>query len=161
MGLKAYVRYKGEFDLHALYGLIKGFFLARDYDFYERRYKDKGNEIKINMDPDREYDEYHKVIFSVFIHVMDYTHVQVVRGGKPKTLIRGRVQIDFSHKITYDYSPVKIFDTKNKTGKLLKKLYGVVTQREVDEYWDVLTLSLQQDLIEETKAFFKMYDSGN
>ena len=46
MGLKSFVRYKGDFDIHALYGVIKNFFLERDYDFYERRYKDKGMEIK-------------------------------------------------------------------------------------------------------------------
>lgn len=160
MSLSTKIRYKGEFNYAQLYRVVKGFFKERDYDFYETRYKLKGDEQEIDWKAERMYDEMHKVEFIIALHAWNVEQLQVVRYGKPETHIRARIEIKIEGKINKGYATYnnqQIFNEADRFDSFFKKLYDKLTHNETDEYWEEeVALELLLHLSEEIKKVFNM-----
>ena len=122
---------------------------SRDYDWSEIRYKDKGNEAEVDWACEREYDEYHKITFKIAFHMWDASY-------QDDGSVKARIQISISGNLDEDYA--KIYNEKDRFGKLLKNLHTRVTMREKDEYWDAIWLTMQHDFIAQVQAFLGMRD---
>src|SRR6056297_2948282 len=132
------INFKGEFDYQEFYSLMKEFFVSRGFDFYETRYKDKGNEYEVEWKADRDYDALHKVDATVKYHAWDVERLRVERSGKPVTIIRARIQIKIKFTVVRgydDYLGVGVFK-EDKFDSFLKRMYDKIADREVDEYWE-------------------------
>lgn len=150
------LRFKGEFEYQGLYTLWKEFFTSRGYDFYENRYKDKGDEFEVEWKCERDYDEMHKMIFEVKFHAWDADKLQVEKQGKPVMLVKARILINFSAKLSVgdsDLSGAKVFENNDS---IFKKIYDKINERSIDEYWDVTMGMLLVDLSSQTKSYLGM-----
>ena len=160
MSLSTKIRYKGEFNYADLYRVIKGFFKDREYDFFETRYKLKGDEHEIDWKAERKYDEMHQIVFDIAFHAWSVEELQVIRYGKPETHIRARVEIKINGKVDKGYSrhnKQQIFNEDDRFDKFFKKLYDKLTHNETDEYWEEeVALELLLHLSEEVKKTFNM-----
>jgi len=148
------VRYKGTFDYHGLYNLMKDFFTKRDYDWYETRYKDKGNEAEVEWTAERDYDEIHKIVFKISWHIWDFDVLEQEPLGKRKTIVRGRIDLRINQEHKEDYSGV--YDDKDKIQRLMMAINKQLLSRDKDEYWDAIPLVLQHEFIAEVKKFLGM-----
>lgn len=150
------LRYKGEFEYVGLYNMMKSFFDSRDYDWFETKYKDKGDEFEVDWTVEREYDEYHKVIFKISFHAWDVEKIEFNQVGKPKSLIKARIHIQIESDLKLDYNKPPMYDEGDKIQKILKKLHTKITQREVDEHWEAIPFVMQHDLMNEIKSYLGM-----
>ena len=160
MGLSKTLRFKGEFNYADLYRTVKGFFKERHYDFYETRYKLKGDEQEIEWSAERVYDEMHKVEFSIGLHAWNVEELHVVRYGKPETHMRARIEIKIAASINKGYATYnkqEIFNEQDRFDSFFKKLYDKMTHNETDEYWvEEVALEVLLHLTEDIKTIFGM-----
>lgn len=149
------IRYKGEFDYHGLYTLMKDFFTSRGYDWYESKYKDKGDEAEFKWNVEKKYDDHHTVIFKLEAHMWEYKKIESVVHGKRITKVSARIQIVINGEAKTNLD--KIYGKNSgKINNLLKSIHKKIVQREQDEHWDVIQLSLQHDFIDTVKTFLGM-----
>jgi hypothetical protein len=154
--IKTRMRFKGEFDYHGLITLMKNYFLSREYDFYEKRYKDKGKEAEVDWVAEREYDEYNIVGFKITWHMWDYTKFDKEVNGKTKTYVKARIYLQITSFMERNWGPVKIYNEKSKFDRFLKGLHERITYRELDETWEGIALGMQHDLMAKIKAHIGM-----
>lgn len=150
------IRFKGEFDYHGLITLIKDYFLSREYDFYETRYKDKGYESEVTWKAEREYDEYNIVGFDIDWHMWDYVKKEVEINGQKKTFVTARIELIIISKHEQNWGPIGIYNEKSKVDKFLKGLHKKITAREVGEQWEAIAATMQHDLMAKIKEFLGM-----
>ncbi|MBW2980839.1 hypothetical protein KY360_05475 [Candidatus Woesearchaeota archaeon] len=105
----AYIRYKGIWNMQDLYQVMVDFFRRRKFKFYERIYKHKhpspfGIERQYVWRAERKESEYRQLIVDVYYHVYDAYNVDVVLpDGKKKTMVKGRLWMEFKGNIQYDW----------------------------------------------------------
>lgn len=150
------MRFKGEFDYHGLLELMKNYFLSREYDFYETRYKDKGKEAEVDWEAEREYDEYNIVGFDISWHMWDYVKKEVEVNGKKKTFVTARIELTIKSKLERNWGPIGMYNKKSKLDKFLMGLHEKITYRERDEQWEAIALTMQHDLMAKMKVFLGM-----
>ena len=97
---KISVSYDGVFDLNSLIKLIKGWLSKNYYFMYEKNYgdvqKDKNlSDIKIDIDSEREVDDYNRAHIDVKIKIKDLHNVNV----NNKKLQKGQLKVEFENKM--------------------------------------------------------------
>lgn len=102
------IRYRGIFDFAGLYKLMHDWLTERQFDFTETKYKHKLDdagraEIEIYWDCWRRLDDYIKYWIYVKFHFWDFKEVEVIREGKKKKLVEGRMHISLWSEVEMDY----------------------------------------------------------
>ncbi|MBS3149226.1 hypothetical protein J4455_00835 [Candidatus Woesearchaeota archaeon] len=100
---KISVSYDGVFDLNSLIKLIKGWLSKNYYFMYEKNYgdvqKDKNlSDIKIDIDSEREVDDYNRAHIDVKIKIKDLHNVNV----NNKKLQKGQLKVEFESFLKKD-----------------------------------------------------------
>ena len=135
------ITYSGIFDVDELFGAIKSFFNERKYTFIQEEHtetiKTSGREIKINISPERNVDEYVK--FKINLEVLGWrcTDVLIDEDGKKVKKQRGDLEIRFKSSMAKNYK--KTFKG-NKFGEFLRQTYEkYITKDRLSKYEDKLT----------------------
>lgn len=145
------IREKGVFDLEKLYGEMKEWIDKNNYDFNEKehteKHGDKGNEIVLAWEAEREITDYLKYELKVNFLLKGITKVS-------DNLVKGFVKITFTARVISDY--------KNKFGKSsfsnwLSKLYEkYLFKSEIERHKDKLQEEIN-DLHDITKDVLKFH----
>src|SRR3989344_8500881 len=103
----AKIRYRGLFDFEGLFRLMRGWFEAREYEFFEKRYKHKskpeGAELEINFEAYRDINEYARNYIRLYFHLWEAEEVEVVKDGKKKKMWNARMYVEFPGFVELDY----------------------------------------------------------
>ncbi len=149
------LRYEGLFDFQGLYDLIVGFFVRRNYDYVEKKWKEKdaspvGREITVDMTPFRKVNEYIKYEYTIQWKSIDKHEVEVVREGKPVRLTHARMYVSVNAQAEVDWQGF---------GKTKPGLSNFVNKRVIDKELKQYRRNLQremQSLLDEIKEFLHM-----
>lgn len=147
------IRYKGEFDYHKLYTMMKDFFVSRGYDWYEAKYKDKGDEAEFKWAIEKKYDDHHTLKFGVEAHMWEYKKIESVVHGKRVTKVKARIEIVINSEAKTETG--KIYGP-GKLNNFLEKIHKKIVAREQDEYWDVISLGTQHEFVNFVKEILHM-----
>ncbi len=133
-----YLRYSGDFDFQGLYDYLCNFFVSRNYDLFETRWKEKegspeGREITVNMKPDKKINEYVKYVYKLEWKSVDAHPVQITQNGQKKQGMNARFHIIISADVQVDWQNLE----KNRLmDKALAKLYNeYLFKREFDQVY--------------------------
>ncbi len=102
------IKYKGVFDIDALYKTIYDWLISRGYQVHESKFKsiDKSSnrEYQLDWGAFRKVTEF--VMAWIYVHYQfcDTKTFEVVKDGEKKTLTKGLVFIRLRHELEYDYS---------------------------------------------------------
>ncbi len=159
----AKIRYRGLFDFEGLFRLMRGWFDAREYEFFERRYKHKsrstGAELEINFEAHRDINEYARNVIKIFFHIWDAHEVEVVKDGKKKKMWEGRMLIEFSGLVELDY------DSHWEHSPFLRHLrnfyHNFVIKGEIDQIWTDKLWYKINDLQQNCKRFLGMHTESD
>jgi hypothetical protein len=112
------LRYKGVFDYQGLYRLIRKWYEERGYTFMEKKYSHKirmlGTELETGMNCYRDMDAFTRFWIDTFLRVWDSHEMEVIKNGKKKKVIKGRMLVEISMKVEFDYT------NKYETSKLTR-----------------------------------------
>jgi len=157
VGLRRLVlRYQGLFDFEGLYAHIVKFFISRNYEYEEKRWKEKefsplGRERVIRMAPWKRISEYIKHEYAIEWNNMDVHTVDVVRNGKTVTLTWARFEFICHASLVIDWQ--KLGKANPKTAKFFNEK---VINREISEVYAADLILEEQRLVDEMKQFLHM-----
>lgn len=137
LGPISQLRYKGIFDFEQLYRIMRAWFSEREYDFFEKKYKDKdkimGHEIEVDWHAEREINEFCQNHIRIFFHGWDMNEIDVVKDGKKKKVFKGRMLITFSAHLEMDYQNLW---EKTAFHRFLRTFYiKNIIWHEIDDIW--------------------------
>ena len=147
------IRHKGLFDLNSIYRGMRKWLRDREYDYDEKRYKDKvghlGNDLDLEMLGELRVTEFVKFNVEIVCKFSNLKEFEAELGGEVRKVSNGQFFVQISGSVTFDYqerfsSPVAQSFLKFLVGTLLKNYYDV---KYVDRfYYDLYDL---QTLIKE------------
>ena len=163
LGTVTKIRYRGVYDWEGLFRLMRGWFEAREYEFYERRYKHKskheGAELEINFEAWRDINEYARNVIKIYFHIWNAEEVEVVKDGKKKKMWDARMLIEFSGLVELDY------DNHWEHSFFLRHLrnfyHEFVIKQEIDNIWTDKLWYKINDLQQECKRFLGMQSESD
>lgn len=117
------IRFRGEFDWFGLYRLVRDWLQGNRYDYEERRFKQKPDEIEVDMVGEREIDALHKNHIYVYIQVLNYEE-RTVNG---KRMLKGRLEMRFQATLEVDQNN----RFKGKMGTVLGKWWFTIKKRDI------------------------------
>lgn len=102
------IRYKGLYDLEAIYRAVYNWAVKRGFRYHETRYKNKaqnvrGNELKLKVWGEKEVTEYYKYQFNIYYHAWESKEVPVIVDGKQKMMMKGRIFIQINGQVITDW----------------------------------------------------------
>jgi hypothetical protein len=100
------LKYKGIFDIGALYKFMSSWLINEKFTFYETSYKHKGLELELSWQGDKKVTAYVKYIMNIEFHFYGITDVDVIKDGKKKKMQDSRVVIKFFGKVETDYKDI-------------------------------------------------------
>jgi len=157
------IRYRGLYDFEGLFRLMRAWFEAREYDFYEKRYKHKskpaGAELEINFEAHREINEYARNVIKVYFHIWDAEEVEVVKDGRKRKMWDARMLIDFSGLVELDYD--SHWDHSPFTRTMRSFYHRFVIRHEIDDVWTDKLWYKINELQQECKRFLGMQSESD
>lgn len=159
----AKIRFRGLYDWEGLFRLIRGWFEAREYDFFENRYKHKakppGSELEINFTAYREINDYARNVIKMYFHIWDAEEVEVVRDGKKKKMWNARMLIDFTAYVELDYDS---HWEHSPFLRILRNFYHkYIIKHEIDDVWTDKLWYKVNELQQECKRFLGMQSESD
>lgn len=159
----AKIRFRGVYDWEGLIRLIRGWFEAREYEFFERRYKHKskaeGAELEINFEAQRDINDYAREVIKIYFHIWNAEEVEVVRDDKKKKMWEARMLIDFSAYVELDY------DEHWEHSRFLRHLrtfyHAFIIKQEIDNVWTDRLWYKVNNLQQECKRFLGMHSESD
>ena len=134
---KDFLKFKGVFDFEGLYRLMAKWFMDRQYDFYEKLFKNKPPELEIEWVAKRKVDELYQFKIRLYFHLWDVKEVEAIKEGVKKKLTSCRMIIEFDPSVIIDYQDR--WSESKFTQSLLKFYVLNVVKREVElKYADPL-----------------------
>ena len=129
-----YIRYSGLFDFDAVYSTMIEWCKNEGYLWQEDVYKHKvptpaGAEQEWIWSAENNLTSYFQYKIQILGHSWDLREVEVVKNGKKKTLISGRIELKFVGTMVLDWQ--KKMDKNNFT-KFLGKMYYRINRREIE-----------------------------
>jgi len=160
----ARIKYRGIYDLDALYKFMANWLRQRRYRVYETLYKARGQELEIKIRGEREKSGFVMEVLTIdYISYGEYD-IDVVINGKKKKMANARMLIKISGDILAPYSDIfgRSRWTHNAMERRLLNLFrNWFMKRELESvYWDTLYYEMQkfQGAI---KDVLKMEAKGN
>lgn len=137
------VRFKGPFDFTYIYRGIKRWFEQRRFRFYDKRYKDTGKRIKVDLDANRDLDEFFNEYYQIKVEAWNLSSHEIVVDGAPRKIQNGMIQFTIKGKITSDRA--KFYKGhKSKFIRWLGNLMMDIRWREIEmAYIDVMEYRAQ------------------
>jgi len=137
LGIVSVVRFKGTYDWAGLIRVIRAWFEEHEYDFFERRYKHKdqelGAELEINFEATREMNEFAKEHIKMYFHIWDQNDVEVVKDGKKRIMQKGRFYVEFTGTLELDYENRWESTAFKRT---MRDFYiNYIIRKEIDNVW--------------------------
>lgn len=158
------IKYDGIFDWEGLYRMIYDWFRARNYYFEETSIKYKvpsplGAEVKVDMSGWRKTTDYIKEWVSVFIIFYDLREVEVIKDGKKKKLMKGKMIIEVHGYVETDWQ-----GRWNQTqfGQYLKEFYDkFLIKKDLENVWWDRLYYIMYKLHTEIKNYLDMENREN
>ncbi|HLC65579.1 MAG TPA: hypothetical protein VJI46_05665 [Candidatus Nanoarchaeia archaeon] len=105
---KAYIRYKGVWNMQELYEAMNNWFRDRKYKVYEKSFKHKapspfGIERQYEWEAFQPFEDYMRSFVRVYMHTYDAQDIEVDVGGKKKVFTKGRIWIEIKLEVEFDY----------------------------------------------------------
>lgn len=89
--------YEGLFNITELYALINSWFYDRNWDWYEKVNQEQitpgGKQVRIIMEPYKNYSDYYRGMIQVKIHITDLKDVDVELEGENLRLGQGQIKV--------------------------------------------------------------------
>lgn len=160
-----WIRYKGFWDMHDLYGAMVEWFRQRKYKFYEKIYKHKhpspfGVERQYIWRAERKEGDYLLFVIDIYFHTYDAHEVEVVlKNDSKKNLTKGRLWMEFKGQIEYDYA--KRWERAVFFSQLRNFYHKYVIKKKMEQiWWDQLWYREMHKLRELVKERLKMESEG-
>jgi hypothetical protein len=136
------VKYFGEFNLKAVQNTVMGWFTDNGFLAHEKNYTQKGDEIEIWIDAERDRSEYVRDIIELKFHYWSVTPTKKNESGDQLYTGRALLQTWAKTEVGYEdfYGDNKFDDPKSPWKARLFKLYeNHILKRTLEfEYEDVL-----------------------
>lgn len=150
------LRYQGLYDFDGLYHMIVNFFKSRNYDYIEKKWKEKdmspiGREIEIKMTPTKKITEYIAYWYKITWANLDVHTVDVVKEGETVKLTHARFAFDMSGHVDSDWQ--NFAKDNPKLGKFFQE--HVFKQELRRTYKKALEVEMQT-LLDQMKEFLNM-----
>ncbi|PIU30102.1 hypothetical protein COT07_02545 [Candidatus Woesearchaeota archaeon CG07_land_8_20_14_0_80_44_23] len=100
------LKYKGIFDIGALYKFMSHWLINEGFEFYETKYKHKPPKIEINWEANKRITSYVKYIMEIHFYFYGVNDVEVIKDGAKRKMQDARVVITFSGKVETDYPDI-------------------------------------------------------
>jgi hypothetical protein len=161
--IEAIVKYKGVFDMDALYRVIMRWLEEREYEVYEELYKHKPPELEIRWWAMCKRTGYIADLIRVWFHGLSLEEVEVMVNGVPKKMYKGKIRVLMWGEVIMDYPD--IFGNRKWTTTFEKKLLNFLNNqilrrdiefREIDRM--LYTVWRLQDVV---KTQLNMETKGN
>ena len=151
------IRHKGLYDLDTLYKSLRAWLRAKEYDYNEKRYKDKvgsnGNELDLEMRGELRVNGFVQFNLEIDGKFFGIREFDAELGGEQRKVNNGQLFITLKGSVTYDYrgqfegSSEKFLDLMINT--LLKNYYDVKYEdRLYYEIYGLQTLIKEQIFME-------------
>ena len=141
------IRHKGLYDLDTIYKSIRLWLRQREYDYNEKRYKDKvgdaGNELDLEMVAELRVNGFVKFNLEIESKFYGLKEFEAELGGEKRKVNNGQYFLILKGKVTFDYqerfkSAIAESFLKFLVNVLLKNYYDV---KYVDRlYYDLYQL---------------------
>ncbi|MGB9675246.1 MAG: hypothetical protein ACP5IJ_01315 [Candidatus Nanoarchaeia archaeon] len=152
------IRYKGTFDLKALYEHALNWLLWRNFEVSEKRYilrkKPSGNELFIDWEAVKNVDEYSQIKISVRYMIIGLKDVEAKVAGKPKTMQNGDLFLFVSASLVTDRQE---FWAQNVFYSFLRAFYDRFIYRTTIERLKSEISNLGWTFFNELKAFLQTF----
>jgi len=150
------IRYTGVFSYDNLYKTVIQWFKIKGYDFFEKNYTHKGNELEFEWFGEKEVTEYYKYEIEISMFVWDFKDVEVIKNDEKTVLQKGRIQLVIRGYYILDYEKEWVGGFKEKLQKfyhnfiinkdIMFKIY-VPLYKEVYEIYDKIRDSMGMERI--------------
>ena len=158
---KIEIRHKGIYDLDTIYKTIRKWFKVREYDYNEKRYKDKkadyGNEVEHVMQGEIKITDFVKFNIEIETKFYGVKEFDGEIAGEKRKVNKGQFCITLTGAATYDYKnnfggPTAQKFLKLLVTKILKNYYDVKYTNKL--YYEIYNLQteLKKQAIMETKT---------
>ncbi len=102
------LKYRGVFDMDGLYRAMVAWMEGQKYEFHEQYYKHKvpsplGAEQEMGWFGKRKVNPYVRFWIYIHFHIWDMKDVEVVRDGKKKKMLSGRMQMEMDGYVELDW----------------------------------------------------------
>ncbi len=154
------IRFRGIFSWRGLYQFMREWFERNNYNFNEKKYKHKGDEVEVEMLGEKKIDAMYKEYVTIAIHIWDLKEVEVEEEGKKVKKNYGKFELTIDGSIEVDYSG-RFSEPKSKLGKKLGEWWFKITKKDFEiKVADPFYYELY-NLHEKLKKYLKMeMDSG-
>lgn len=153
MGEIPRIRFKGIFDWAGLYRFMRAWYDDNIYEFNEKRYKHKKDEVEVELTGKRKIDQMHRFHVFMSIHIWELKDIEVEENGKKVKKNHGRFELDIEGKIEIDYSGR--FAESEWSKKIGKLWFRVVKNKFDSDIADVFYYDLYK-LHQQLKSYLKM-----
>lgn len=148
--LPLFVRYKGIFDLEAVYKAVYDWLKSRGFEIHETKFKTyerpHGREHQIDWTAWSNETDFVRNWIDVHWRFIDVVELDVVKDGKKKKLSKCLADVKIQHYIEFDYS--ERFVKTVFQMHVLNFLQGWLFKKKIDTLW-------------EDKLRFKCYELQN
>ena len=136
------IKYRGIFDLDALYKTMALWFKEKRFELHERLFKSKPPEMEVRWEAERKRTSYIKELVFVHVHMWGDYDVEVIKNGQKKKMANVRMIITITGDIETAYADIfgkPRWNASNVERRLHALMFNWVMQRELGAlYWDQL-----------------------
>jgi len=129
-----HIKNKGIFNLSDLIQGIKNFFESDSFKVHFPKHKAKKDEHELKLYGERKMSEYVKFKITVWIRVLDWKEVEVIKDGKKMKADSGRIAVDIDGDLTLDYQG------RFSGSKFLQALqdfyHRFIIKQDIGDYWE-------------------------
>ncbi|NOZ80195.1 MAG: hypothetical protein GXP63_00860 [DPANN group archaeon] len=159
---KLLLKYKGIFDLDEMLEMAQEWYHQRGFHFHEHKFKaqdlQQGGEAYFYWTGFRNDTEFLRVWVHLYFHFWDLEQVDVVKDKKKKTMMRGRMKVQFQGFIEIDYK------NKYETSKFMETLrefyWKTIYLKRIQVYGDKIEYELH-GFHEKFKQLLSMHNKGD
>ena len=153
------VRYKGFYDYHGLYQMLRDWCKKHHMKLYENVFKEKpathgGMETELKWHANRRETPFVKYHIDFKVTITDNQPVEVVHNGEKKSLYKGRIEFRADSWLEYDW-------TQQYKGWASKFFLWLIWKKIMFWEWKIKHEDTLNDLLsvlsEDVKKFLNMY----
>ena len=152
---KLKLKWKGVYDLKALYSNLKEWLEVEDFKWSEKNYvekiKPKGKQVEINWEGVRAKDDYYTHIIKLTFFGISVEPHEMEKDGKMVKVNKGELELHFEAYI------IRNPKDKWREGSLIKFLYDRYVMYDIYEENKIKLYSDVTSLIDEAKLLLTMY----
>ena len=142
------IKYKGVFDLDALYRGSANWFKERKYELNETLYKSKPPELELNWKGVRKKTGFYKEVIEVHFHLFETRPVEVIEKGIKKQYADATMTITIWGAVETDYEDI-FGESKWRDSSLKRKLL---------DFYNKHIVKLELDTMQVDVLYYEMYN---